>query len=225
VPEVALEARAAKVAVKRTVVNGKAVCEPAQYPQQVKCVGLVVVITTKTQTRTASTTQVITAPTPIATVTVSITETLTITETPAQASTTKTTTSSTTTTTTVTEVATQSVDVTNTVTEEAPQATFYAACAENNIISSVNGQVFYASGFVSGSYQTLSVNSAYDCCVACINLAGCGSASYSASQSGLCYLDNNLGVCSQDVVTTGAFVGAQSNFVFSNGYCGRVTVV
>lgn len=60
---------------------------------------------------------------------------------------------------------------TATATTELPQATFYAACGDDNLVSSINGQGI--SQFGGPPLSDVSAGSAYDCCVAC-QLAGNG---------------------------------------------------
>ncbi|KAF9696055.1 hypothetical protein EKO04_006040 [Ascochyta lentis] len=220
----ALEERQTQGRTQIGVKNGKLVCNPAVYPQSVKCAGLVAVITTSVRTKTASKTRVVTAPTPIVTSTTIFTTSTTVTETPARASTTTTvtTTISTSSTTSVTE--TSVTTVTATATFVAPQATQYAACADDNIITTIDGQGI-SSAYVNNNIgqSFVSAGSAYECCVACINTAGCAAAAY-FNDGNTCDLISVLdGTCSQSSKAVFISGGSAASFAFSNGNCGSVS--
>lgn len=137
-----------------------------------------------TVTKTAKRTKTSTAPTITSTVTITSTFSSTSTVVEADASTTMTfsTTSTETDTITVTSTTTQ----TSTATVQAT-ATYYAACAPNNIGSSDSNN-FYATDNTSGFTTTYGVGSAYDCCAACIadDNATCAASFFVPSYSGQC---------------------------------------
>jgi hypothetical protein len=224
IPKPALGGRQTKPKYIFTSQNGKVVCSPTIYPQSVKCVGIVAIITTQTRTRTATTTATITAATPVFTSTASFSTIITVTITPDQASTTTTVTESSTVTTTTTIAGTTITQtLSQTVTQAAPQATYYAACADNNIITTINGQ-----GIISGGANAeLTVaqgsgNTAYDCCVNCLLTPGCGSSLFHTDpNSPFCILNSPSGTCSQSNLAGYALTGTQSKFALSNGYCGH----
>lgn len=141
--ETALEERAVRNTFN--LQNGKHVCNPTLYPQSVKCVGLVALVSTKTQTKTTSSTRTIFAPISVVTSTVTVTLVTTITSQPQATTTTTTTvTEPIVTTSTSAPVVTSTTTVTNTATVLGPQATFYAACADKNIASELNGRPLQA---------------------------------------------------------------------------------
>lgn len=143
---------------------------------------------------------------------------------PVEASTTLT--SSTATTLTLTSTVTDSTSTTQTTTSTAfaPVSASYAACANNNLVSQVNGVII--SNFSNEPYGfglAGDTASAYDCCVLCQQTATCGASFYLSPQSE-CYIVNNSGTCTPDtaneqdavLVTNSAF-----NLVASNGACGQ----
>lgn len=222
VTEDRLENRQAQKRVTLSYLGSKFVAQPAVYPQAVSCVGVVAVVTTLVRIRTATTTRVVTAETPITTSTLSFVTTSTLTETPLRAATTTTVTTSPTTTVTTTVTQTSSITETATVTQAAPQATYYAACADNNIVTTYNGQPFGQASYSPGIVDLagLPASSAYDCCVACINAAGCAGTAF-VIPSNYCYTFTSPNTCSQDTIAGRGIVGSSSVWAFSNGYCGR----
>ena len=113
----------------------------------------------------------------------------------------------------VTETATATVNV------QAPDATYYAACGPSNQQSTVNG-VTITSGVYNYDLTSYPANSAYDCCVACLNDATCG---VTAFGDGVCYGLTNGGTCSQSNAVLQVFTGAGDGLTVSNSYCGSVT--
>ncbi|KAJ8111427.1 hypothetical protein OPT61_g5982 [Boeremia exigua] len=175
--------------LKLLVKNGRPAFEPVCYPQSVKCAGIVAVITTSIRTKTASTTRVVTAPTPIATATTTVTTSTIITEIPPRASSTVTayTTITLTSTSTFTETSTNVVSAT--VSVAAPKATYYAACAENNVISTINGQGIDQAANRGGTFSYASdTPSAYDCCVIGLNTPNCAGTFWFSQGQGQCFV-------------------------------------
>jgi hypothetical protein len=83
--------------------------------------------------------------------------------------------------TTTTLTQTYSSTVVDIVTIAAPSATYYAACASNNLVGTVNGATFNAlqvSGTVQPRYYYSYEATAYDCCVVCMQTENCAGASY-----------------------------------------------
>jgi hypothetical protein len=164
--------------------------------------------------------------TPVFTSTASFSTIITVTEIPDEASTTTTVTASFTITTTTTITGTTTQTQSQTVTQAAPQATFYAACADNNIIYTINGQPIDGAGTDSDVATTMSFGTtAYDCCVTCITTPGCGSTLFNPNPSYLpfCYLVFPSGTCSQSNAAGIAYTGSTSYWQLSNGYCGHTT--
>ena len=87
----------------------------------------------------------------------------------------------------ITSTTTQVSTVTNTVI--APSATFYAACASNNLLSNdpLDGGNL-CSAYTQDNNVQLNTASAYDCCVACQQNSNCGGA-YFTIADGTCTID------------------------------------
>ncbi|KAF2488664.1 hypothetical protein BU16DRAFT_568183 [Lophium mytilinum] len=221
VPEID-ERAATGTKFKLSLKNGKIACSPAVYPQAVTCAGVVKVYSTKTLTVTAKKTHTNTAPTPTSTTSTTITETSTSTITPIDASTTLSFTETDTLTFTESDTATVTVaTVTNTVGAVAPTSTYYAACAPNNVISTVNGQGIVQAYYNNPNYfSSTGAGSGYDCCVACITTSGCGG-TYGAP--GACYLLMEGSGCSQSQEAYELELGGSGDqgIYASNGYCGK----
>ena len=125
--------------------------------------------------------------------------------------------------TTVTSVATISSTITSSLTTTSttilPQATFYAACSPNNLVSRINGVSLTHRVPVYNFGQTARAPRAYDCCLFCLETASCGAAAYD-NLTGNCYFNNNNCTCSpteQDV----KIVGGSGQFTFANSNCGQ----
>ncbi|KAF1988604.1 hypothetical protein K402DRAFT_402783 [Aulographum hederae CBS 113979] len=161
---------------KRDTIDGKGNeynCYSQQYPASVTCTKQVVLTTTKTIVYTATKTATLTAPRQTTTVTKSSTSTYTSTTNVLALIPFTLTLSATTTLTTVT---TTSTDITTTSTETVvpPAATFYAACANNNIASRYNGlKIFSTNTRVRVDIDSYDGLATYDCCVNCILTPGC----------------------------------------------------
>ena len=113
----------------------------------------------------------------------------------------------------VTETATATVNV------QAPDATYYAACGPSNQQSTVNGATI-TGGYYNYGMTSYAANSAYDCCVACLNDATCGVVAFG---DGACYAFTNGGTCSQSIADLQVTTGAGDAFTVSNSYCGSIT--
>ncbi|KAJ2978987.1 hypothetical protein NQ176_g3514 [Zarea fungicola] len=159
---------------------------PTYYPTKVVCEKIVKVVQTSTITIKAWKTATVTASPQINTQT--STSTLTVTSTATLPDVSSTITQST----TVTITTTSGYDVTSTSTTTdtntaiVPAATFLAACANDNLVTHVDGKTSYyltvetRPSFVSGPTNP------YDCCVACQTTSTCASFFYSFRRGG-CY--------------------------------------
>lgn len=151
------------------------------YPTTVSCETIFEIFTTLQTTVTGTSTATITAPPFTATVYVmnNITSTSTLIPEDARVSTIFI--DEIAVSTTIVETETFTSTVSNIVTVAAPSATYYAACAPNNIVGTANGASFGAmqiSGTVQPRFYYAHLNSAYDCCVACQTTNNCAGASY-----------------------------------------------
>jgi hypothetical protein len=114
---------------------------------------------------------------------------------------------------------TSTIGETTTISETAPEATFYAACADNNIATIFNGQYLQQIA-VPANYIFYDTNSAYDCCVQCVKTLNCaGTAGREITSE--CY----LAIADTCAPTNRAFglilSGDNNGNVFaSNGNCG-----
>lgn len=107
------------------------------------------------------------------------------------------------------------------MTENAPQATLYAACAENNIIGAVNSAQDIVSASIASGDTILQVAapSPYECCVACFNAENCGSTCFGNAG---CYLIIQAERCSPSNQAFGYGLTGGTNRAFArNGRCGR----
>ena len=136
-----------------------------------------------------------------------------------------------------------------TLTVDQPAATFYAACASDNLVTNVTNSVIDQNGnllggtvpYISdeddnlspGASTQLITDNAYDCCVACITNADCGGGFYMTDGSGQCLFANPTanpgGECNPstfggvDVFTGGNTGFSEPSLVTAfNGYCGEV---
>jgi hypothetical protein len=219
-----IEKKAAAVEVVRAQPKGELVIGPKRYPTNVYCGGIVAVVSTKTSTSTATTTTTIHAPTPTITTTVSTTITSSITIIPPGATITNIITSNVEVTSTSIISSTTTVKSTTTITAEVPGPTIYDACSADNIVRTVNG-VQIQNGLVQPNFVVArtSDRSPYDCCVACINTANCGTSFYYTANG--CYLINNSNnQCSQNnnAIRLSAVAGQPTPYDISvsNGNCG-----
>ncbi|OAG12455.1 uncharacterized protein CC84DRAFT_123378 [Paraphaeosphaeria sporulosa] len=128
---------------------------------------------------------------------------------------------------TSTSATTTTVTSTSTTTElSGPTPTFYAACADDNILSNVNGQyvdtLYY--GPPGGSAMLGQFRTAYECCVACLNTPNCRGAGWISSS--VCIgSTSGTGAATCDGSVIGASFGATSTnnvgWTVSNSGCGQ----
>lgn len=216
-------ARSDLLAARRPDLQRKRGSPSASFAESVTCGVLVDIISTSTKVTTAPTATVH-APTSTITKVSTVTSTLVSTKCATAASTTVTVSSTIIVTSTV-DTTTTTTDyistVTNTVT--APSATFYAACADNNLLSNDP----YDFGNLCTAYtldNTILVNtdSAYDCCVACQQNSNCGGSFFTVAD-GTCTLDQPS-AC--DPTAYGIFIAGCGDdpvqYIVSDGNCGEV---
>ena len=216
--------------------------KPTTYPTAVSCGVLVEVVSTKTNVVTAKT-SVIALPRSTLIVPTFVTKTISYTVTGAPASrTTVLTTTLTTTTTLIASTSLTTVSTTPTLTVNSPEATYYAACAPNNIYNgTLTGNPVNYDNFDNSQPQYYGevdgVATPYDCCVFCLTetmYGQCG-AVYTAYNSDnpadgvTCYpyYTGDARTCSQDYVIANYYSdGDYENVdleIFSNGPCGQET--
>ena len=126
-----------------------------------------------------------------------------------------------------------------TVTVQQPAATFYAACATDNLVSEItdsaigeNGNLTLANVAIVNSdhvlaQTVLTANSAYDCCVQCITNDDCGAGYFRTDGSNTCVFANpQPGDCDPTSmnVNTLTFMDQQPVSVVTvfDGNCGQV---
>jgi hypothetical protein len=89
-------------------------------------------------------------------------------------------------TTTTTSTSTITSTLTSITTSFAPQATYHAACAANNLVTSVSGQTIKGNSFNGGislrDISNTAANSPYDCCAQCISQSTCAGSAFSLEQ-------------------------------------------
>ena len=206
-----------------------------KYPKEVKCREKVIIKTTTVSTLTEAPFTTI-APTPSTTVTVTSTVTSDSVVVPSDVSTTL----SYSTTSTITETSyaageTSTVTSTTTAVVALATASYYDACAANNIagsplssdFGSMAGQYIYLISFTNVPGESLTVGntaSAYDCCVSCIESSNCAMSYYNAISSSVqyCYLIHTT-TCSATSTYASAYVYSSSTTIeLSNGNCGYV---
>ncbi|KAL8791680.1 MAG: hypothetical protein Q9195_005763 [Heterodermia aff. obscurata] len=214
------------------------------YPATVTCGLLVDIIATNSKIVTATKTSTVTAKTSTVTKIATTTSTLTSTVCPAGASTTVTVT---TTLAPVTSSFTTSTTTTSTVaitvTAQQPDATFYAACAADNLVSEIydsaidsgqNGNITLAMvdyySKVGNSYlpdQTISIaNNAYDCCVQCITDDNCGGGYFATDGTNQCVISHPTDDCDPSNIGVNVFTGEGGDpntpLTAFDGNCGHV---
>jgi hypothetical protein len=104
-----------------------------------------------------------------------------------------------------------------------PQATYYAACAENNLISTVNGVPIDGAYEGNGQFSYVGdTATAYDCCVVGINTPNAaGTFWFTQPGSSNCYvMIQNSGQCTPDTIAGTLSLSSWRSWVVSNGYCG-----
>ena len=123
-----------------------------------------------------------------------------------------------------TTTATSVTTTTSTVTSEQPQATFYAACGNDNLVSSVDGFGIDTISDFSNGLSFVAANSAYDCCVACVLNSNCAGTIFDTRGLG-CIVANGPGTCSaSNMPGSIATSGDQppTIFIASNSNCGSL---
>lgn len=118
---------------------------------------------------------------------------------------------------------------TSTETAVALAETFYAVCAADNMVSTIDGSTDLFSDGSDTSYRVLGSNpttgNAYDCCVGCLLNPYCGVAQYYSFPGGaFCNFFSNTGTCSGAtvrgaIVKSTSLAGGISTFMNTN--CGR----
>ncbi|CAK4033504.1 Hypothetical predicted protein [Lecanosticta acicola] len=209
--------------------DGSLTYNPPQYRGSVTCYKQVQVVTTKLLPTTAMTTKTVTAPRLTTTVYSTSTAETTTTITPIAASTTLTVSITTTLTSTTTFSSTTSGLLTTTTAVLAPQPTYYAACASNNVASFVDSNRINTiatedpdNGFSFGNSTT----TAYDCCVQCVVNGNCGGSTFHPA-SGTCYFFPLVGATCSGSTDVGSFTtqtGTKVGFQVSDGNCGAVVL-
>lgn len=186
----------------------------ATFPEDVvPCTLTATDSTTVTSTSTSTSTIEAAAPTSTATETSTITTVSTVLQEPATS--TETTTELVQTTTTVTTTAT-TASTSTTMEAAGPTATYYAACADDNILTSYMGSGVQWTQ-VDGAVNQVGTKSPYDCCVECQKSSTCG---LSFTWYGRCYLAE-VGVCNpRGDAAYFHTVQVQADGL-SNGRCGR----
>lgn len=157
------------------------------------------------------------------------TRTTSLTETPIAASTTLTFSHTESITVTSTASSTVIVPYTTTSTIFAPQPTSYAACAQDNIASFVDGNRIYSiavtdpdNGF---SFGNNTVN-AYSCCAQCVQAGTCGGSTWHPA-TGTCYFFPAVGATCSPSSRSGTFLTQSDTsvgFEVSNSDCGEVAL-
>lgn len=144
-----------------------------------------------------------------------ITDTTTLT--PLAASTTITESTSITLTTTTTSTSTIISTLTSISTSFAPQATYYAACAPNNLVNKIDGNSFayliFQPYILPSEVSVTTVSSAYDCCVQCISQSSCAGSAFAPEQSYCEMYSPTNGAVAQIGVSPAEF-----DYRISNGY-------
>ncbi|KAJ4258037.1 hypothetical protein NW762_008177 [Fusarium torreyae] len=226
------------VARKKRSVEGRLVHDlerrqtASRFPTSVRCLKLVETRATRTITPGSCTsvptrTSTVTAPARTVTAQRTVTNTRTITVT-AGTNTTITTTFTPTVSTLV--IVTVPITMTNTTTatstSTAPPQVTYAACSQNNLVSSANGgnpfvNIVANSGGTQNGASGRTANTAYDCCVLCQQASNCIFSYY--DNRGGCILIIGDTCNPQDNHGTSFQTSPNgSNYVLSNGPCGRV---
>jgi hypothetical protein len=145
---------------------------------------------------------------------------------PIDASTTLTESATTEITTTATASSTLTTTIATTSTILAPLATFYAACDTNNRVSTINGSPITNSIDYNG-FTVSASDSAYNCCVSCIQSATCGASwfldSYLYGPANQCYMFAYSSSCSGSTADAKLLTddGSGATLTASNGYCGQ----
>ena len=192
---------------------------PPVYPTAVTCGYLVEAIMTTTKTVPATATAKTTLPP--STITGTSTYVATVTSVSTLPSVIVTITSTATTTTTSTVTATLST----TASVVAPSATYYAACAANNMVNSANGGHGIYAIYYLGPLTSETDNTPYDCCVTCQTSTNlCNGFAY---LGGTCYYFGDGQNCRGDTQGLSVFqtedgLDPSAGYTVGNGPCGQV---
>jgi hypothetical protein len=121
-------------------------------------------------------------------------------------------------TTTSTSTSTIISTLTTTTTSFAPQATYYAACAPNNLVGKINGNrigsVTYHPGLPLSEMSGITTDNAYDCCAQCAAQSACAGAEWIVQyQDCTLYLPSGGGTAQLGTASSSNIV-----VVTSNGY-------
>ncbi|KAI4273269.1 MAG: hypothetical protein L6R38_006378, partial [Xanthoria sp. 2 TBL-2021] len=180
--------------------EGKPTFTPQLYPTQVLCGALYQVIATTTKTLTASATATVTGnpPPPSLTIT-TVSLTITSNVVPVDASTTTTVLSNFINVGTSLSFTVTIATITSTQTVDGPQPTVYAACGQDNLLTSVNGENIV--GFASNNAlsRILNFSNPYNCSVACITSPNCAAGILFRDEA-TCYLVAQTGMTSDPKV-------------------------
>lgn len=221
---------------------------PALFPQAVNCVKINEVATTKTITIPLCTkTKKTTLAPSTATILPSVSTTTTSTVYLADATATSTFLTTVTTVTTTTSTETDSVTTTgnprtvprlqnrhanratslDTQTSAPPSATFYAACASDNIVGSANGNHGITNVRISDASNPNTVviagaTTPYDCCVACQQSPNCIYSFFYADCELVTASTCSPGNAFDTFYKTDPNVASGGGFILSNGACGRI---
>ncbi|CAD6575139.1 MAG: hypothetical protein ASARMPRED_007105 [Alectoria sarmentosa] len=218
-------ARSDLLAARRPNLQSKRALTSSQvFPESVTCGVLVEIISSSTKVATAPTATVHACTSTITRVS-TVTSTIVSTNVSPAAPTTQTISSTIYVTSTIaaTSTTTQVSTVSNTVI--APSATFYAACASNNLLSNdpYDGGNLCSAYAVDNTVQ-LNTDSAYDCCVACQQNSNCGGAFFDIA-GGTCVIDQPSQACDPNYVGSIEISGCNdvpATFIGIDGNCGQV---
>ena len=115
-----------------------------------------------------------------------------------------------------------------TVTSTPPQATYYAACASNNMITRVDGYLIGFVYFAPGATVATGTGdgSSYDCCVACITNPLCGA--YYGDSDVCNFVYPNSNACDGPDTPAlyyegGTSSGLTEGFTVGDGNCGEAS--
>lgn len=152
---------------------------------------------------------------------------------PTDASTTVTGSASTTTTVTTVSSSTSTSVLLTTVTVVAPQATYYAACDTDNMVTEINGQnIVNGFPYNYALFSSGTASSAQDCCIQCVTSGSCAASVFGPVGYGNdCAFFGDGGTCNGAVVvgtlttdpTYGTGGAAGYAYSASNGDCGQLT--
>ena len=120
---------------------------------------------------------------------------------------------------TTTETTTSTIisTLTSISTSFAPQETYYAACAPNNIVNQINGNAIGGLNFMPAipgdQFNDISsVNSAYDCCVQCQSRSTCAGSFFLPGSATCEFYSPDAGARAQVILG-----GDPNSFALSNG--------